>query len=61
MKKYIPYIVILLLTYLVVGFIKMQFNPVYWKSSQRATMLMIAVCLMLIYRIIKFIDIDVEE
>jgi hypothetical protein len=31
MKQYIPYIVILLLTYLVLGFIKMQFNPQYWE------------------------------
>lgn len=54
MKKYIPYIVILLLTYLVVAFVKMQFNPAYWKSGERVAMILTAVCAIVIYSIAKF-------
>ena len=61
MKKYIPYIVILILTYLVAGFIHMQFNPQYWTKDIRVGMLGVAVCIMLIYPIIKFIINDMEE
>lgn len=53
MKKYIPYIVILLLTYLVVGFVKMQFNPAYWKISERVILLYIFLCATIIYSTAK--------
>ena len=61
MKKYIPYIVILLLTYLVIAFVKMQFNPVYWKSGERVAMILILLCSMMIYRLAKFMLNDLKE
>ena len=61
MKKYIPYMVILLLTYLVVGFIKMQFNPAYWGQDARIKMIGTAACIMLIYPIAKFMIKDLKE
>ena len=54
MKKYIPYIVILLLIYLVVGFVKMQFNPIYWKAGERSSMLTVAFAAMTVYPIAKY-------
>ena len=56
MKKYIPYIVILLSTYLVVGFIKMQFNPAYWGQTSRGVLIGLTGGLMLIYRISKLVE-----
>ena len=61
MKKYIPYIVILLLTYLMVAFVKMQFNPAYWKSGERAGLLYTSLCAMIIYPIGKFMINDLKK
>ena len=61
MKKYIPYIVILLITYLVVGFVKMQFNPIYWKAGERVAMILTLLCSMMIYRLAKFMLNDMKE
>jgi hypothetical protein len=54
MKKYIPYIVIPLITYLVAGFIHMQFNPQYWTQDIRVGMIDFSACLMIIYPIAKY-------
>jgi hypothetical protein len=54
MKKYLPYIVILLLTYLVAGFIRMQFNPAYWEKDARIAMIVISIGVMILYPIIKW-------
>ncbi len=56
MKKYIPYIVILLIAYLVLGFIKMQFNLQYWGQPARGALIGLTVGLMIIYRIYKLIE-----
>ena len=61
MKKYIPYIVILLLTYLVGGFIRMQFNPAYWEQDARIGMIALAACVMLVYPIARMIINDIKE
>jgi hypothetical protein len=61
MKKYIPYIVILILTYLVIGFIPMQFNPAYWTSDKRAGAIGVTICIMMFYPIIKMIIKDMKE
>jgi len=61
MKKYIPYIVILLLTYLVVGFIRMQFNPQYWTKDIRVGMVATAACIMIIYPIAKYMINDIKK
>jgi len=61
MKQYIPYIVILLLTYLVAGFIHMQFNPQYWTKDIRVGMVGTAVCIMLIYPIAKYMINDMKK
>ena len=61
MKKYIPYIVILLLTYLVGGFIRMQFNPAYWEKDARIGMIALAACVMLVYPIARMIINDIKE
>ncbi len=56
MKQYIPYIVILLITYLVLGFIKMQFNPVYWEQPARGALIGLTVGIMFLYRIFKLME-----
>jgi hypothetical protein len=61
MKKYIPYIVIVLMVYLLGGFIRMQFNPAYWEKDARIGMICVDVCAMLIYTIVKFITNDMKE
>jgi hypothetical protein len=61
MKKYIPYIVILLLTYLVGGFIRMQFNPAYWEKGARIGMVGTAACVMLIYPVVKYTIKEMKE
>ena len=61
MKQYIPYIVILLITYLVGGFIRMQFNPAYWEQEARTAMIVTAACLMIIYPIAKYMIKDIKE
>ena len=53
MKKYIPYIAIPILSYLVVAFIKMQVNPQYWESGERGGMLIGAVAAIAIYFLLK--------
>lgn len=61
MTKYTPYIVILILTYLVVGFIKMQFNPEYWRQDVRIQALGLTFCAMIIYTIAKFMINDMKK
>jgi hypothetical protein len=61
MKKYIPYIVILLISYLMVAFVKMQFNPQYWKVGERGSMLLAAFGVMVIYPIVKWIIKDLKK
>ena len=56
MKQYIPYIVILLITYLVAGFIRMQFNPTYWEKDARIALIVISGGSMIIYRIFKLME-----
>lgn len=55
MKTYIPYIVILVITYLAIAFVKMQFNPQYWTSGERATLILLYVAELILYKILKFI------
>lgn len=61
MKKYIPYIVILLLTYLVTAFIYMQFNPAHWTINNRIGMICFTGCIMLIYPIAKLVKEDFRK
>ena len=61
MKKYIPYIVIPLLTYLAIAFVKMQFNPIYWESGERGGLLYASLCAMTIYPIVRFMIKDLKE
>lgn len=61
MKKYIPYIAILLITYLVAGFIPMQFNPQYWTSDKRAGVIGVSTIIMILYPVIKMIIKDMKE
>lgn len=56
MKKYIPYIVIPLIAYLLLGFIKMQFNPAYWEQQTRINLMIQVGGSMLIYRIFKLME-----
>lgn len=56
MKKYIPYIVIPLITYLVAGFIRMQFNPVYWEKDARIALIVVSGGSMVIYRVFKLME-----
>ena len=53
MKKYIPYIVILLITYLAIAFVKMQFNPQYWTSGERASLILTYIGEMILYPLLK--------
>ena len=61
MKKFIPYIVILILTYLVTGFIHMQFNPQYWTIDNRVGIVFCNICVMLLYTIVKLAVKDMKE
>jgi len=56
MKQYIPYIVIPLITYLVLGFVKMQFNPVYWDLPSRGALIGLTGGIMIIHRIFKLME-----
>ncbi len=56
MKTYIPYIAILVITYLVVGFVRMEFNPVYWVKGARIALIIVSGVSMIIYRIFKLIE-----
>ena len=56
MKQYIPYILIPLITYLVLGFIKMQFNPAYWEQQTRGSFIIVVAGIMIIYRIYKLME-----
>jgi hypothetical protein len=56
MKQYIPYIALPLITYLVLGFIKMQFNPAYWEQEARFALTVTSVVLIALYRFFKFIE-----
>jgi hypothetical protein len=53
MKKYIPYIAIPLIIYLVIGFIKMQFNPVYIPEAERGLIVFYSIAGIVIYRLSK--------
>lgn len=61
MEKWIPYIVILLLTYLVGGFIRMQFNPAYWEKDARTAMIVTAGIIIVIYHLAKYMMKDMKE
>jgi hypothetical protein len=61
MKKYIPYVVILLLTYLAFGFINMEFNPKYWKQNERGMLIFLYLGASFIYSIIKVVKKDNES
>jgi hypothetical protein len=56
MKQYIPYIVILLIAYLVVGFVRMEFNPVYWVKEARIALIVVSGVSMIIYKLSKLIE-----
>jgi hypothetical protein len=56
MKQYIPYIVILLIVYLVAGFIRMQFNPAYWEQGARTAFIVVSGVSMIIHRIFKLME-----
>jgi hypothetical protein len=56
MKKYVPYIVIPLITYLVGGFIRMQFNPVYWVKDARIALIVVSGVSMIIHRLFKLME-----
>lgn len=56
MKQYIPYIVILLIVYLVGGFVRMEFNPAYWVKDARIALIVVSGGSMIIYRIFKLIE-----
>ena len=49
MKKFIPYIIIVVLIYLTFGFIKMQFNPVYLEEHVRGTFVLTAIVGIVLY------------
>ena len=56
MKQYIPYIVILLIVYLVGGFVRMEFNPVYWVKDARIALIVVSGVSMLIYKLSKLME-----
>jgi hypothetical protein len=56
MKQYIPYIVILLIVYLVGGFVRMEFNPSYWVKDARIALIVVSGGSMIIYRISKLME-----
>jgi hypothetical protein len=49
MKKFIPYIIIVVLIYLTFGFIKMQFNPIYLEEHVRGTFVLTAIVGIVLY------------
>lgn len=54
MKKYIPYIAIPLIIYLVIGFVKMQFNPMYIAEAERGLIIFYSIAGIVIYRLRQF-------
>ena len=44
-----------------VAFVKMQFNPQYWKVGERGSMLLAAFGVMVIYPIVKWIIKDLKK
>jgi hypothetical protein len=44
------------MTYLILGFIKMQFNPVYWVKDARIALIVVSGGIMIIYRIYKLME-----
>jgi hypothetical protein len=56
MKKIIPYIAILVITYLVGGFVRMEFNPAYWVKDARIALIVVSGGSMIIYRISKLME-----
>jgi hypothetical protein len=56
MKQYIPYIAILLITYFIAGFVRMQFNPEYWDKDSRIALIVVSGGSMIIYRLSKLIE-----
>ena len=61
MKKIIPYIIILVITYLITGFIHMQLNPQYWTVNNRVGMVCFNICVILLYNIWKFMIKDMKK
>ena len=55
-KQYIPYIAILLIAYFIAGFIRMQFNPVYWVKDARIALIVVSGGSMIIYRLFKLME-----
>jgi hypothetical protein len=56
MKKFIPYIIIVVLIYLIFGFIKMQFNPIYLEENVRGTFVLTAIVGIALYFIKEKMD-----
>jgi hypothetical protein len=61
MKKYTPYIVILILTYLAFGFVIMKFNPQYWKQDARGMLIFLYLGASCIYWILQMAKKDMEK
>ncbi len=56
MKKFIPYIIIVISIYLIFGFIKMQFNPMYLEEHVRGTFVLTAIAGIVVYFIKEQMD-----
>ena len=56
MKKYIPYIAIILIAYFIAGFVRMQFNPTYWDKDSRIALIVVSGGSMVIYRVFKLME-----
>ena len=61
MKTYIPYIIILVMTYLAIAFVKMQFNPQYWTAGERASLILTYIGEMILYPLLKQISKYIKE
>jgi hypothetical protein len=44
------------MTYLIIGFIKMQFNPQYWEQPTRGALIGLTAGSIIIYRIYKLME-----
>lgn len=49
MKKFVPYIIIVVLIYLTFGFIKMQFNPLYLEERVRGAIIFTSIAGIALY------------
>ena len=61
MKKYIPYIVIVLMVYLLGGFIRMQFNPADWGQDVRIKAVCFTICLIGAYPVANYMIKEMKE